>query len=181
MKTGRGRDTVGDALGNAYDVRRNRVRRSTEIDVSPSDPVLTDKTVYRDQSFANWIDGDEKAFESDSAEQRRSIGCNEAWRGNFIAVESQLCFGDGPCVAPPSSDDHSLRARGFQLELFRQRSRHDGQSRTGIDKELNFFDVPRRSGQMSFYVEKPHLKYLFRNQVIVAKSISNATARNEAR
>jgi hypothetical protein len=126
--------------------------------VRPSDPALTDKTVDRDQPLANGIDGDEKTFEGDSTEQRRSIGSNEAWRGNFIAVESQLCFGDGPGVSPSSSDHHSLRTRGCQFELFRQRSWHDGQSRAGIDKELNFFDMPRRPGQMSFYVKKSHLK-----------------------
>ena len=138
--------------------------------------MLTDKTVYRDQSLANGIYGDEKTFKGDSTEQRRSIGRNEARRGNFVSVESQLCFGDGPCVAPSAGEHHSLRTRGFQFELFRQRSWHDGQSRAGIDKELNFFDMPRRPSQMSFYVEKTHLNYLFKNKTIVANSTSNATA-----
>jgi hypothetical protein len=149
--------------------------------VKLSVPMLTDKTAYRDQSLANGIDGDEKTFAGDSAEQRRSIGSNEAWRGNFIAVESQLCFGDGPGVSPPSSDHHSLRTRGCQFELFRQRSWHDGQSRASIDKELNFFDMPRRPGQMSFYVKNSHLNDHFKNKPILSKSMSNATARNKAR
>ena len=126
--------------------------------------MLTDKTVYRDQSLANGIDGDEKTFEGDGAEQSRFIGCNEAWGGDFIAVESQLCFGDGPYASPSSGEHHSLRTRGFQFELYRQRLRYDAQSRAGIDKELNFFDMPGRPGQMSFYVEKSHLNYLFKKQ-----------------
>lgn len=141
--------------------------------------MLTDKTIYRDQSFANGIYGDEKTFEGDGTKQRRSIGGNEAWRGDFIAVESQPCFGDGPCVSLSSSDDHSLRTRGFQFELFRQRLRYDAQSRAGIDKELNFFDMPRRPGQMSLYVKKSHLNYFFKNKDIVSPSIGNAIVRNE--
>ncbi len=148
---------------------------------SPSDPVLTDKTIYRDQSFAQGVDGDEKTFEGDGAEQSRSIGCNEAWGGEFIAVECQLGFGDGPCISPSSSDDHSLRTRGFQFELIRQRSRDDDQSRAGIDQELHFFDLPRRPGQLSFYVEKPHLNYLLQNRAIVSPPITNAIARIDAR
>ena len=180
MKRSRSRDTIMGApwatrmMFGGIEINGQRRLRS------PSDPMLTDKTIYRDQSFAHGIDGDEKTFEGDGAKQSRSIGCNEAWGGDFIAVESQLCFGDGPCISLSSSDDHSLRTRGFQFEFIRQGLWHDAQSRAGIDKELNFFDAPGRPGQMSLDVKNSHLIYLFKNKDIVSLSIGNAIARNEA-
>ena len=105
--------------------------------------MLTDKAVNGNQSLANRIDGDEKTFKSNRAEQRRSIWSDETWSGDFLAVESQLGFGDGPDIALSASDHHALRTGGFQRELFRQRARHDAQCSASFDEEFDFFDIAR--------------------------------------
>ena len=138
--------------------------------------MLTDKSIYGDQTLTNGIDRDEKTFKSDRAEERWTSGSNEAWSGDFLAVESQLGFGDGPDIALSASDHHALRTGGFQRELFRQRARHDAERRTSIDEEFDLFDIPGRAGQLSLYVKKSHGESFFMNVVIVAQPANNATA-----
>ena len=111
-----------------------------------NDCMLADKSIYGDQTLTNGIDRNEKTFESNRAEQRRSIWSDETWSGYFLAVESQLGFGDGPDIALSASDHHALRTGGFQRELFRQRARHDAQCSASFDEEFDFFDVPGRAG-----------------------------------
>ncbi len=122
-----------------------------------------DKSVYRNQSLGYGINGEEKTFKSHGAEQWRTVGGNEAGSRDFIAVQSQPCFRDGPNVSLSAGDHDALRASRLQFEPFRQRARYHVQSGAGVDKELNFFDAPSRTRQMSFDMEKSHLKYLFKN------------------
>jgi len=114
---------------------------------------LADEPVYGNQSFADGINCQEKTFKSHGAEQRRTVGRNEAGSRDFIAVQSQPRFRHGPNVSLSAGDHHALGASRLQFEPFRQRARYHTQSGAGVDKELNFFDSPGRTGQMSFYVE----------------------------
>jgi len=115
--------------------------------------VLTDKPVYWDQALANGIDGEEKTFESDGAEQSWTLRRNKAWSRDFIAIQSQPCFGYGPDVPPSACDHDALRASGFQLKPFCQRSWHPAKRSASVHKKLNFFNTPRRTGQTALYVE----------------------------
>ena len=136
---------------------------------------LTDKPVHGNQAFADGINRQEKTFKSHGAEQRRTIGSNKTLSSDFIAVQTQPCFGYGPDVSLSASDHDALRTHGLQLKPFRQRSGHHAKSSAGVHKKLNFFDTSRRAGQMSLYVKQSHLKCHLSNMVIVAQSISNAT------
>ena len=124
---------------------------------------LTDEPVYRNQALADGIDRQKETFESHRSEQRRTVGRNETGRRDFIAVQSQPRFCDGPYVALTAGDHDALRAGRLKLEPFRQRARHHAQSGAGVNKELNFFDVPRRTRQVSFDMEKSHRECLFKN------------------
>ncbi|OGQ78746.1 MAG: hypothetical protein A3F90_06270 [Deltaproteobacteria bacterium RIFCSPLOWO2_12_FULL_60_19] len=126
---------------------------------------LPNKAVYGNQTFADGINRQEKTFKGHGAEQRRAVGRNEAGSSDFIAVQCQPCLCHGPNVSLSASDHDALRARRFQLEPFGQRSGHHAKSSAGVHKELNFFDMPGRTCQISLYVKKPHLKYLFDKQV----------------
>ena len=44
----------------------------------------------------------------------------------------------------------------------------------GVDKKLNFFNTPRRTGQMALYVEQSHIKSPLKNTAIVTRPINNA-------
>jgi hypothetical protein len=121
------------------------------------------KPVYGNQSLADGINCQEKTFKSHGAEQRRTVGGNEAGSRDLIAVQSQPCFCHGPNVSLSAGDHDALRASRLQFEPFRQRARYHVQSGAGVDKELNFFNAPGRTRQMSFDMEKSHLKYLFKN------------------
>ena len=121
------------------------------------DPQLPDKPIYGDQTLGDGVDCEEKTLESDGAEQRRTVGRNEAWSRDFIAVQSQPRFGHGPYVSLSASDHDALRPCGLELKPFRHRSGHHAKSSTGIDKKLNFFDTSRRAGQASPYVKQSHL------------------------
>jgi hypothetical protein len=89
-----------------------------------ADPALADKPVYRDQALAYGTNGEEQTFESDGAEQGWTLRRNKAWSRDFIAIQSQPCFGYGPDVSLSTRDHDALRAGGFQLKTFRQRSWH---------------------------------------------------------
>jgi hypothetical protein len=145
------------------------------IECRITDPVLTDKPVYRNQALGDGIDCEEKTFKSHGAEQHRAVRGNKAWRGDFIAVQSQSSFGYGPYVSLPASDDDALRTSGLELKPFRQRSGHHAERSAGVHQKLNFFYKSRWAGQMSFDVEQSHLKYLVENRLIVAQSKNNAT------
>jgi hypothetical protein len=137
--------------------------------------MLTDKSVYRDQTLADRIDGKEKTFERDRAEQGWTLRRNKARRRDFIAGQRQPRFGYGPDSLLSARDHDTLRASGFQLKPFRQRSRYHAKRSAGVHTKLDFFDAPRRTGDMALYVEQPHIKSLLKNTVIVARPINNAT------
>jgi hypothetical protein len=137
--------------------------------------VLTDKAVYRNQALADGIDGKEKTFESDGAEQRWAFRRNKTCCRNFIAIESQPRLGYGPNIALSTCDHHALRARGFQLKPFRQRSRQDGKCGASVHKKFNFFSTPCWTGQMTLYVEQSHIKSLVKSRVILTQPPNNAT------
>jgi hypothetical protein len=140
-----------------------------------ADPMLTDKPVYRNQALANGIDSEEKTFESDDAEQGWTLRRNKAWSRDCIAIQRQPCFGYGPDLSLSSRDHDALRAGGFQLKFFRQRSWHHAKRSASVHKKLNFFNTPRRTGQMALYVEQSHIKSLLKNTAIVAQPTNNAT------
>jgi hypothetical protein len=138
--------------------------------------VLTHKPIYRNQAFANGINGEKKAFESYGAQQSWPFRRNETLSRNFIAIQSQSCFGDRPDISLPARDHDPLRAAGFQIELFGQRSWHHGERRASVHKELNLFYAARRTSQVGFYVEQSH-----RTELIVAQRTNNATTRDKRR
>jgi hypothetical protein len=111
-----------------------------------AEPGLTDKAVYRDQALGDGINGEEKTFESDGPEQGWALRRNKARRRNFIAIQSQPCFGYGPNVSLSVRDHDTLRAGGFKLDPLRQRAWHDAKRRPGVHKKLNFFNTSRRTG-----------------------------------
>jgi hypothetical protein len=147
------------------------------IESQREDPLLTDKAVYRNQALADGIDSEEKTFESDCPEQRWTLRRNKAWCRDFIAIQSQPCLGYGPYVSLSARDYDALRARGLQLKPFRQRPRHHAKRSAGVYKKFNFFNTPRRTGQMALYVEQSHIKSLLKNMVIVAQPTNNAITR----
>jgi hypothetical protein len=153
----------------------NRMQRSIGIKKRRADPVLTDKPVYRDQALADGIDGQEKTFESDGAEQGWALRRNKTLSRNFIAIQSQPCFCYGPNVALSTRDHCALRACGFQLKPFRQRSWHHAKRGASVHKKLNFFNTPRRTGQMTLYVEQSHIKSLVKSTTILTQPTNNAT------
>src|SRR5262245_1401058 len=132
------------------------------IESRRADQLLTDKPLYRDQALADWIDGEEKTFESDGAKQGWTLRRNKAWSRDFIAIQSQPCFGYGPDVSLSARDHDALRAGGFQLKFFRQRSWHHAKRSASVHKKFNFFNTSRRTGKMALYVEKPHIKSLLK-------------------
>ena len=140
------------------------------------DLILADKAVYGDQSLGDRIDRNEKTFESDSAEQRRSIRSDKARRGDFIAIERQFRFRNRPDLTLSSGNHHALRTGGLQGEFVGEGLRHNAECRTGIDKKLDFLDMSVRNGQTSFYVEDSHVTSFFENVSILAQSVANATA-----
>jgi hypothetical protein len=140
-----------------------------------ADPVLTDKPVYWDQALTDGIDGEEKTFESDGAEQGWTLRRNKAWSCDCIAIQGQLCFGYRPDLWLSSRDHDALGAGGFQLKFFRQRSWHHAKRSASVHEKLNFFNTPRRTGQMALYVEQSHIKSLLKNTAIVAQPTNNAT------
>jgi hypothetical protein len=140
-----------------------------------ADPVLTDKPVYRDQVLADGIDGEEKTFESDGAEQGWTLRRNKAWSRDCIAIQGQPYFGYGPDLSLPARDHDALGAGGFQLKFFRQRSWHHANRSAGVHKKFNFFNPPRRTGQIALYVQQFHIKRLLKNMAIVAQPTNNAT------
>lgn len=152
-----------------------RAQKTDEIESRRCDIALTDKSFYRDQALADGINGEEKAFESDGAEQGWTLRRNKARSRDFIAIQGQPCFGYGPHVSLSARDYDALRAGGVQLKPFRQRAWHHAKRSAGVDKKLNFFNTPRRTGQMAFYVKQSHIKSLFKNMAIVAQQTNNAT------
>ena len=139
-----------------------RMQQAIGIASRRDDPVLTDKPVHRDQAFADGIDGEEKTFESDGAEQCWTLGRNKAWSRNFIAIQSQPCFGYRPDFALSARDHDALRASVFQLKPFRQRSRHHAKRSASVNKQLNF-NTSRRTGQMSLYMKQSHDESFYKN------------------
>jgi hypothetical protein len=151
------------------------MQQAIGIESRRADLLLTDKPFYRNQALADGIDGEEKTFESDGAEQGWTLRRNKAWSRDFIAIQSQPCFGYGPDLSLSARDHDALRASGFQLKPFRQRSRHHAKRSASVHKKLNFFNTPRRTGQMALYVEQSHIKILLKNMAIVAQPTNNAT------
>jgi hypothetical protein len=152
-----------------------RIQHAIGIEKWRAGAVLTDKPVYRDETLADGIDGEEETFKSDRAEQGWTLRSNKARSRDFIAVQSQSCFGYWPNVALSTRDHDALRAGGFELKLFRQRSWDHAKRSAGIDKKLNFLDTPRRTGEMALYVEQSHIKSLLKNRAIVPQPTNNAT------
>ena len=144
------------------------------IESRRAEPVLTHKSVHRDQALADGIDGEKQTFEGDGAEQGWTLRRNKAWSRDFIAIHSQSRFGDGPDFSLPTCDHDALRACGFQLKPIGQRSWHHGERSAGVDKKLNFFNMPRRTTQTGLYVEQSHIKSLLKNRVIIAQPTNNA-------
>jgi hypothetical protein len=157
------------------------MQQEIRVESRRANPPLTDKPVYRDQALADRIDGEEQAFESDGAKQGWTVWRNKAWSRDFITIQSQPCFGDGPNVSLSAGDHDALRARGFQLKLFSQRSQHHSERSAGVHKKLNLFNVSRRTGEMPLYVEQSHIKSLPKNSAIVAQPASNATTLIDAK
>ena len=80
-----------------------RIQQAIRIESRRADPMLTDKTVHRNQALADGVDGEEKTFESDGAEQGWTLRRNKAWSRDFIAIQRQPCFGyrrDVSCCPP---------------------------------------------------------------------------------
>jgi hypothetical protein len=153
-----------------------KMLQATRIESRRADPVLTDKSVNRDQAFADGIHREEGTFKSDGAKQGWTLWRNKAGSRDFIAIQSQPCFGYGPDVSLSARDHDPLGAGGFQLKLVRQRSRQHAKRCAGVHEKLNFFNTPRRTGQMAFYVEQSHINRLFKNRVIVAQQMDSARA-----
>jgi hypothetical protein len=152
-----------------------RIQQAIGIERRRAYPVLTDKPVYRDQTLADGIDGEEKTFERNGAEQGGTLWRNKTWSRDLITIQSQPCFGYGPDSLLSASDYDALRASGLELKLFCQRSRHHTKRSTGVHKKLDFFNASRRTGQMALYVEQSHIKSLLKNSLIVARPMNNAT------
>jgi hypothetical protein len=142
------------------------MQQAIGIESRRADPVLTDKPVYRDQALGDGSDG---------AEQGWTLRRNKAWSRDFIAIHRQPCFGYGPDVSLSALDHDALRAGGFQLKPFRQRSWRHTKRSASVDKKLNFFNTPRRTGQMALYVEQSHIKRILKNMAIVAQATNNTT------
>ena len=155
-----------------------RIQQAIGIASRRVDPPLTDKPVYRNQALADGIDAEKKTFESDGAEECWPLRRNKAWSRDFSAIQSQPCFGYGPDVSLSARDHDALRAGGFQLKPFRQRSWHHTKRSASIHKKLDFFDTPRRTGHMAFYVEQSHIKNLLKNMAIVAQPTNNTTTQS---
>ena len=152
-----------------------RMQQAIRIESRRDNPVLADKSVYWDQALADGIGGEEQTFESDGAKQGWTLRRNKARSRDCIAIQSQPCFGYRPDVSLSARDHDALRAGGFQLKPFRQRSWQYAKRRASVYKKLNFFDTPRRTGQMALYVEQSHIKSLLKNRAIVAQPTNNAT------
>ena len=131
-------------------------------------PSLSDKAIDGNQSLGNRIDGQEKTFKGDGAEQRRTVWRDETWGRDFSTVQRQTSFGYGPDIPLAARDDDALRAGGFQFEPFRQWAGHHAERRASVHEQLNFFNTLRWSGQMAFYVEQSHVKNL-KSKFIVAQ------------
>ena len=123
-----------------------RMQQKINIESRNVDSGLTDKPVYRDQTLADGIDGEEKTFERNGAEQGGTLRRNKTWGRNLITIQSQPCFGYGPDGLLSASDYDALRASGLELKLFCQRSRHHTKRSTGVHKKLDFFNASRRTG-----------------------------------
>jgi hypothetical protein len=151
------------------------MQKAIGIESRRAELVLTHKPVHRDQALGDGIDGEEKTFESDSAKQGWTFRRNKAWSRDFIAIQSQPCFGYGPDVSLSARDYDVLGAGSFKLKSFRQRSWHHTKRSTSVHKKLDFFNTPRRTGQMTLYVEQSHIKSLLKNLPILTQPTINAT------
>jgi len=152
-----------------------RMQKVIGIESRRAELVLTHKPVHRDQALGDRIDGEEKTFESDGAKQGWTFRRNKARSRDLIAIQSQPCFGYGPDVSLSARDYDVLRAGSFQLKPFRQRSWHHTKRSASVHKKLNFFNTPRRTGQMTLYVEQSHIKSLLKNLPILTQPTINAT------
>jgi len=137
--------------------------------------MLTDKSLDRDQTLADGIDGEEKSFESDGTKQSRPFRGNKTGSRNFIAIESQPCFGDGPNVTLSACDHDTLRAARFQLKPFCERTWHNVKRSARVYEKLDFFNAPGRTGQMALYMKQSHIKSLLKNTAILTQPQNNAT------
>jgi hypothetical protein len=158
-----------------------RMQRAMEIEGRRTEPVLTHEPVHWNQALADGIDREEKTFESDGAKQGWTFWRNKTWSRNIIPIQSQPRFGYGPDISLSARDYDVLRAGNFQLKSFRQRSWHHTKRGTSVHKKLNFFNKPRRTGQMTLYVEQSHIKSLLKNSFILPQPTINATVLSSAK
>src|ERR1700745_2130129 len=121
------------------------MQQISEIPSRLADPQLANKSIHGNQTFADWVDCQEKTFKSHGTEQRRTIRRYEALSSDFVAIQSQPCLCDGPNVALFACDHDALRPSGFQLEPCGQRLGYDGKSSAGVYQQLNFFGTPCRT------------------------------------
>jgi hypothetical protein len=152
-----------------------RMQQAIRNETRWANRVLAHKPVYRDEALADGIDREEETFESDGAEQGWTLRSNKARGRDFVAVQSQACFGYGPNVPLPASDHDALRAGRSQLKFFRQRSWYHAKCSASIHEKLNFLDTPGRAGEMALYVEQSHSKSPLKNTAILAQPPNNAT------
>jgi hypothetical protein len=153
----------------------NGISQLTQFESRAFEPALADKPVYGDQTFGHGIDGEEKTFESDRAEQGWTLGRYEAWRRNFVAIESQSRLCHRPYVPLSARDHNALRPGGFQFKPFRQRSRHHAKRSASVHKKIDFFNAPSRAAQATFHVEQSHITCLLNDEFILAQLKNNAT------
>jgi hypothetical protein len=164
--------------------QRDQVRKlktAIRINSRCGEAFLTDKPLHGNEALAHRINGEKKAFESDGAKQGWSIGRDKAWGRNLIPIQRQSCFSNRPDVSLSACDHDALRAGGLQLKPFRQRLWHYTESSSSIDKKLHFLNAPRRPGEMTLYVEKPHIKRLWNSTLIVAQATNNTTVQTGAK
>ena len=151
-----------------------RMQPAIRIESRRANPALAHKSVNRDQALGDRINREEKTFKSDGPEQGWTVWRNKAWSRDFIAIQTQPCFGDGPDISLPARYHDALRADGFQLKLFGQRTWHYGECSASVHKELNFFNMPCRTSQIGLYVEQSHIS-LLKNTAIVAQPTNKTT------
>ena len=95
-----------------------RMQQAIGIASRRADLLLTDKPFYRNQALADGIDGEEKTFESDGAEQCWTLRRNKAWSRDFIAIQSQPCFGYGPDALAVRPRSRRVESEWFSVQAF---------------------------------------------------------------
>lgn len=123
---------------------------------------LPDEAFDLDEAFRDGIDGEEKALEGHSAEQRRPAGGDEAGCGHLTSIDRDADFRDGPDLFPATGRLHWLGAKRGELELIGQRAGSDEQRRTGIDQQLGAHRSARGTSETRGHVEESHIAVILR-------------------